>query len=37
MNTPITISRCVSVAVMGLLAAAVFAMVLAPQPSLYAG
>ncbi|KCZ45466.1 hypothetical protein HY2_06430 [Hyphomonas pacifica] len=37
MNHPVTLSRFLSVIVIGVLAAAVFAMILAPQPSIYAG
>ena len=37
MGTSISLSKLLSVAVMGVLTAMVFAMILAPQPSLYAG
>ena len=35
--TNLSLTRVVSVAAMGILAAVAFALVLAPQPSLYAG
>ena len=37
MSHPISLTRLLSIGVMGLLAVIAFAMVLMPQPSLYAG